>query len=247
MRMAKSSSAGIRLCNVSKHRFCERQFDEKMVLTAHQKAKHFTCPLCAKKLNSVVGMFQCISADAAGLQNHLKTVHRQALDKVANALEHRSNPATIPDISGMDGIPAKDLQDFKARMLPSQTASQKQQKPWKPSDPSKRIKIDTPLATETIQAQLAEFQKKKDDQQIQQLINEGISFPPGLSPRQALHIFAFRHPPPGTGPYAAKSKLQLYPMATSLTDGKSDAITPQSNSFRFPACPPKFAPKSTYL
>ena len=36
-------------------RFCEREFEDKIVLTAHQKAKHFTCQVCSKKLNSVAG------------------------------------------------------------------------------------------------------------------------------------------------------------------------------------------------
>jgi len=36
-------------------RFCEREFEDKIVLTAHQKAKHFTCQACSKKLNSVAG------------------------------------------------------------------------------------------------------------------------------------------------------------------------------------------------
>jgi hypothetical protein len=36
-------------------RFCEREFEDKIVLTSHQKAKHFTCQVCSKKLNSVAG------------------------------------------------------------------------------------------------------------------------------------------------------------------------------------------------
>ena len=149
----------------SNDRFCERVFADKMVLAAHQKAKHFTCNVCNKKLNSVAGTIIVKPRLISGLQNHLKTMHRQTLETIANALSHRSDPATIPEISGMDGIPAQDFQEFKARYNPPPTSQSvvpsKQFKLGKPDVVVKKSKIDAPLDAETIQAQLAEFQKKK--------------------------------------------------------------------------------------
>ena len=240
-----------------------------MVLAAHQKAKHFTCNVCAKKLNSVAGTIIVDPRLISGLQNHLSTMHRQTLETVANALTHRSDPATIPEISGMDGIPAQDFQEFKARYNPPSTpqtiASSRQFKQGKPDAAVKKAKIDAPLDAETIQAQLAEFQRKKDDQEIQDLIKEGVIFPPGLTPHQALQIFRYRNPPPGSGPFAAKPLSQLF-LPTSATantspaglgnapvkthvDGKSDiiALPPQSNSFLHnSAYSPKFVSKSVF-
>ena len=240
-----------------------------MVLTAHQKAKHFTCNVCSKKLNSVAGIITVDSKLMQGLQNHLKTMHRETLETIANALSHRSDPATVPDISGMDGIPAQDFQEFKARYNPPSTPQtvvpSRQFKLAKPDAVVKKAKIDAPLDAETIQAQLAEFQKKKDEQEIQDLIKQGVIFPPGLTPHQALQIFRYRNPPPGSGPFAAKPLSQLFlsipatgntnpagsgntPFKTHV-DGKSDtiALSSQSNSFLHnSAYSPKFVSKSVF-
>jgi hypothetical protein len=232
-----------------------------MVLTAHQKAKHFTCQVCTKKLNSVAGTTSpCCLPLTTGLQNHLKTIHGQTLETVMNALSNRSNPATIPEISGMDGIPAQDLQEFKSRLHQSPSHANipsKQMKLFKPDATVKKAKIDAPLDPETIQAQLAEFQKKKADQEIQELVKQGIIFPPGLSPQQALQIFSFRNPPPGTGPFAAKplSELILTPATVSASipkntfmDGKLEtpALPSQSNVSFNSASSPKFTSKSVF-
>lgn len=207
--------------------------------------------------------------DVTGLQNHLTTMHRENLEVVANALAHRSDPAKIPDISGMDGIPAQDLQEYKSRTHPNSTIQQaptlpafallKQFQPVKADVPAmKRAKIDTPLGAETIQAQLAEFQRRKAQQEIQELQTQGILFPPGLPAHSALSLFAFRTAPPGTGPYAAKSASVTLPTTTSATDikddGKSDvpttaALSSQSiiNLSASASASPKFVSKSVFL
>ena len=240
-----------------------------MVLAAHQKAKHFTCSVCNKKLNSVAGTIIVKPRIISGLQNHLKTMHGQTLETIANALSHRSDPATVPEISGMDGIPAQDFQEFKARYKPPSTSQtvvlSKQFKQGKPDVVVKKAKIDAPLDAETIQAQLAEFQRKKDEQEIQDLIKQGVIFPPGLTPHQALQTFRYRNPPPGSGPFAAKRLSQLFlpTPATGNTnpaesgdtlfkthvDGKSDVIALPSQSNSFPhnsAYSPKFVSKSGF-
>jgi hypothetical protein len=195
-------------------------------------------------------------------------MHRQTLEMISNALSHRSDPATVPEISGMDGIPAQDLQEFRSRIQPTNpqtSAVSKQFKPSKPDAAVKKAKIDAPLDPETIQAQLAEFQRKKEDQEIQELIKQGLTFPPGLTPRQVLQVFGFRNPPPGTGPFAAKNPNQLIPPAIAsnpptlgvhgpppsktFADGKSDspALSSQFNPSFNSAYSPKFVSKSAFL
>jgi len=173
----------------------------------------------------------------------MKTMHRGAiLEKISHALPSRSDPETVPDISGMEGVPAQDLQWFKAKIrstaLSAQSPTAKQPRPQvKPE--VKKQKIDTPLDAQTIQAQLAEFQQKKHKEELQDLINSGVLLPPGLTPEQSLEYFQYRtHPPPGTGPYAAK------PIATQLKDGKSD-LSASSSSYIPIANPTNPAPSSS--
>ena len=37
-------------------RYCERKFVDERVLVMHQKARHFKCDMCMKKLGSAIGL-----------------------------------------------------------------------------------------------------------------------------------------------------------------------------------------------
>jgi transposase-like protein len=37
-------------------RYCDREFDNETILIQHQKAKHFKCHICNRKLNTASGM-----------------------------------------------------------------------------------------------------------------------------------------------------------------------------------------------
>lgn len=76
--------------------YCNREFDDEKILIQHQKAKHFKCFICHKKLYT-----------GPGLAIHCLQVHKSALDKVPNALPNR-NKIDI-EIYGMEGIPREDL------------------------------------------------------------------------------------------------------------------------------------------
>src|SRR5579859_2852488 len=159
-------------------RFCEREFIDTTTLVAHQKAKHYTCTQCSKKLNSVAGVFTFDRADS-GLQEHMKSIHRSTLDAIPGAVAHRMNPANAPEGNANDGIQATDLQSFLARVRttslpqPTTTATKKPE--------VKKVKVEAPLDKETIQAQLAEFQKKKELEEVDSLRKRGVALPPGLS------------------------------------------------------------------
>ncbi|ORY04827.1 hypothetical protein K493DRAFT_311215 [Basidiobolus meristosporus CBS 931.73] len=75
--------------------YCERDFDDEKVLIQHQKAKHFKCPHCSKKLNT-----------AGGMVVHVAQVHKETISKVPNALKGRES--TDIEIFGMEGIPEED-------------------------------------------------------------------------------------------------------------------------------------------
>ncbi|KAG8197008.1 hypothetical protein JTE90_004281 [Oedothorax gibbosus] len=76
--------------------YCNREFDDEQILIQHQKAKHFKCSICHKKLFT-----------GPGLAIHCMQVHKETIDKVPHALPHR-NSIDI-EIYGIEGIPEQDL------------------------------------------------------------------------------------------------------------------------------------------
>ncbi|CAL1529731.1 unnamed protein product, partial [Lymnaea stagnalis] len=75
--------------------YCNREFDDEKILIQHQKAKHFKCHICYKKLYT-----------GPGLAIHCMQVHKEKIDKVPNSLPGRNN--TEIEIYGMEGIPEED-------------------------------------------------------------------------------------------------------------------------------------------
>uniref|UniRef100_A0A0A9W9A1 BED-type domain-containing protein n=1 Tax=Lygus hesperus TaxID=30085 RepID=A0A0A9W9A1_LYGHE len=80
--------------------YCNREFDDEKILIQHQKAKHFKCHICHKKLFT-----------GPGLSIHCMQVHKEAIDKVPNSLSSRSNIEI--EIYGMEGIPPEDLKEHE--------------------------------------------------------------------------------------------------------------------------------------
>lgn len=76
-------------------RYCNREFEDDKVLIYHQKAKHFKCHICHKKLYT-----------APGLAIHCSQVHKEIINSVPNALPSRDNIEI--EIYGMEGIPEED-------------------------------------------------------------------------------------------------------------------------------------------
>ncbi|XP_043234623.1 BUB3-interacting and GLEBS motif-containing protein ZNF207-like [Amphibalanus amphitrite] len=76
--------------------YCNREFDDEKILIQHQKAKHFKCHICHKKLYT-----------GPGLSIHCMQVHKETVDKVPNAVPSRNNIEI--EIYGMEGIPEDDL------------------------------------------------------------------------------------------------------------------------------------------
>ncbi|KAH8913739.1 hypothetical protein BT69DRAFT_1310923 [Atractiella rhizophila] len=98
--------------------YCDREFEDDKVLLQHQKAKHFRCPHCPRRLNT-----------AGGLGVHIDQVHKLGVDKIENALPGRDTFDV--EIYGMEGIPPPDLAEWKKRkaaegLIP---AEQRQKRP----------------------------------------------------------------------------------------------------------------------
>ncbi|XP_038712118.1 protein SUPPRESSOR OF FRI 4 [Tripterygium wilfordii] len=72
--------------------YCDREFDDEKILVQHQKAKHFKCHVCHKKLST-----------ASGMAIHVLQVHKENVTKVPNSKPGRES--TDIEIYGMQGIP----------------------------------------------------------------------------------------------------------------------------------------------
>ncbi|GAA6054200.1 hypothetical protein JCM3770_001387, partial [Rhodotorula araucariae] len=100
--MGKKKSKTKRIADMAWCWYCDRTFEDQRVLLAHQKAKHFRCPMCPRRLNT-----------AGGLGVHLDQVHKVGTDKIENAIPGRDSFDI--EIYGMEGVPPADLAAWKRR------------------------------------------------------------------------------------------------------------------------------------
>ncbi|GAA0159748.1 DNA metabolism protein [Lithospermum erythrorhizon] len=99
--------------------YCDREFEDEKILIQHQKAKHFKCHVCHKKLST-----------AGGMTIHVLQVHKENITKVPNAKPGRES--TDIEIYGMQGIPAD--------ILASHYGDEEEEAP------AKSTKIETPAS-----------------------------------------------------------------------------------------------------
>ena len=101
--------------------YCERDFDDLKILINHQRAKHFKCERCGRRLNTAGGTFVLSGFVAhnlilrAGLNVHMTQVHKETLTTIENALPNRSNLDV--EIFGMEGIPDDVVASHNQRVL----------------------------------------------------------------------------------------------------------------------------------
>ncbi|XP_055049439.2 BUB3-interacting and GLEBS motif-containing protein ZNF207a isoform X2 [Misgurnus anguillicaudatus] len=100
--------------------YCNRDFDDEKILIQHQKAKHFKCHICHKKLYT-----------GPGLAIHCMQVHKETIDGVPNAIPGRTDIEL--EIYGMEGIPEKDM-DERRRVLEQKSQDQKKKQNQDDSD-----------------------------------------------------------------------------------------------------------------
>ena len=101
--------------------YCERDFDDLKILINHQKAKHFKCERCGRRLNTAGGMLVPLASSCSrliqlsGLSVHMTQVHKETLTIIDNALPNRSGLDV--EIFGMEGIPEDVVQAHNQRVL----------------------------------------------------------------------------------------------------------------------------------
>ncbi|VDN04697.1 unnamed protein product [Thelazia callipaeda] len=76
--------------------YCNREFEDEKILIQHQKAKHFKCHICHKKLFT-----------GPGLAIHCMQVHKETIDKIPAALPGKDSVEV--EVYGMEGIPDDNL------------------------------------------------------------------------------------------------------------------------------------------
>lgn len=127
----------------------ERDFEDLKLLISHQKAKHFKCDRCGRRLNT-----------AGGLSVHMNQVHKESLSSVENALPDRQGLDV--EIFGMEGIPEEVIQRHNQRIVQNFYQAQADRQTATGNPPSgagseharKKIKHET---SEELKARLHEY------------------------------------------------------------------------------------------
>ncbi|KAI1818223.1 hypothetical protein GGS20DRAFT_529023 [Poronia punctata] len=190
--------------------YCERDFEDLKLLISHQKAKHFKCDRCGRRLNT-----------AGGLSVHMNQVHKESLSSVENALPNRQGLDV--EIFGMEGIPEDIVQQHNQRIIQNFYQAQAERfaatgnPPPGQNDkrPVKKVKTETP---EEIKKRLAEHRARLAAQK-----GAGAGgathtppqiLPDGRSPVQSGSPGGFNSPfqPPG-GQFPAYPNQPQYPAA----------------------------------
>lgn len=131
--------------------YCERDFEDLKLLISHQKAKHFKCDRCGRRLNT-----------AGGLSVHLNQVHKETLNQVENALPNRQGLEV--GIFGMEGIPQEALDQHRNRIIQNFYQAQEDRRIATGNPASgqpmqrKKVKIESP---EELKNRLAQFRANK--------------------------------------------------------------------------------------
>ncbi|KAK3376937.1 RING-6 [Lasiosphaeria ovina] len=205
--------------------YCEREFEDLKMLISHQKAKHFKCSRCNKRLNT-----------AGGLAVHMTQVHKETLEMVENTIQGREGLEV--EIFGMEGVPAEILHEHQRAIVLEYNAKQMERRIATGNPPpgqgghgsTKRLKTETP---EELKARLAEF-KAKNAAAKAAAANGGISAEANAgSPGQAYPYPQTAYPPTTMFP-------PTYPPSISPPPGAQSA-------FNLPARPTVSAPIPTVL
>ncbi|AEO68187.1 uncharacterized protein THITE_2117609 [Thermothielavioides terrestris NRRL 8126] len=226
--------------------YCERDFEDLKLLISHQKAKHFKCERCGKRLNT-----------AGGLSVHMNQVHKETLTSVENALPNRQGLDV--EIFGMEGVPEDIVQQHNQRIIQNFYTAQaeRQAATGNPprgqsggQGPAKKIKYETP---EEIKKRLAEHRARVAAQKA--AAANGVAPPAapvdGQSPAQGASPFPPPQPgypypvpgapgAPGMPPYAA-TQPYAPPTAAAYPPGPSPPPGTTTAPFPLPARPPSGA------
>ncbi|QBZ56831.1 hypothetical protein PoMZ_01748 [Pyricularia oryzae] len=215
--------------------YCERDFEDLKLLISHQKAKHFKCDRCGRRLNT-----------AGGLAVHMNQVHKESLDKVENALPNRDGLDI--EIFGMEGVPEDMLAQHRTRIITNYYEAQEARRAATGNPPpgqsggqgpAKKIKIETP---EEIKKRLAEHKARRALGQTNG--NPGSDVPnPAQSASPGSFTTPFNAPPQYGQPGYNMQQYPGYPASTLPTRPPGvGAAAPQALPQRPPYGAPGFPP-----
>ncbi|KAI8805966.1 hypothetical protein BJ742DRAFT_740961 [Cladochytrium replicatum] len=137
--------------------YCDREFADEKVLIDHQRAKHFKCHICNKKLST-----------ASGMSVHISQVHKETITKVPNAITGRETLEI--EIFGMEGVPESDLQahiaEVESKLNPN----------------SKKLKLDSTSTSLTLAEQLAAWKNQQAAAAVTPIVGVSVPTIPGAAP-----------------------------------------------------------------
>ncbi|PYH43289.1 putative C2H2 finger domain protein [Aspergillus saccharolyticus JOP 1030-1] len=201
--------------------YCERDFDDLKILISHQKAKHFKCERCGRRLNT-----------AGGLSVHMSQVHKEQLTAVDNALPNRSGLDV--EIFGMEGVPEDVIQAHNQRVATQfqQAEAERQAVTGNPppgttaagGQPAKKPKLES---VSDLKKRLAEHKAKMAEARAGGSSGEATPVGAGQTPTMggyaatstapapATTTSQFSYPQPYGAPAATASPFQQSPQQTA--------------------------------
>ncbi|KAJ4975179.1 hypothetical protein NE237_000285 [Protea cynaroides] len=202
--------------------YCDREFDDEKILVQHQKARHFKCHVCHKKLST-----------AGGMSIHVLQVHKENVTKVPNAKPDRES--TEIEIFGMQGIPP----DILAAHYGEQDEDA----------PSKTAKLEIPtlkLGSVVPGAVGVGFPPQSSLGAVQSIYNSALAVPPSGWPVPPRPQPWFSQHPAVSVPPAAPLGLAQQPLFPIQTGQSPLLSTTSPHQPPFPITPPGL-PSSTPL
>ncbi|KAH7110332.1 RING-6 protein [Dendryphion nanum] len=212
--------------------YCERDFDDLKILISHQKAKHFKCERCGRRLNT-----------AGGLSVHMNQVHKENLTQVENAVPGRSSLDI--EIFGMEGVP-QDVIDAHTQHVTHQHFEEEQERARVTGNPvrgqytngsgpaNKRPKVKEDIGE--IVKRAAKYRVDK--------ANGTLPPPVEVKPAPSPPVAAPNRPPPSqTSPFPAGGQQFPPPGAPQYPPGNAfPGNAPSGFQQQFGGQPPQFPP-----
>ncbi|KAF1931105.1 uncharacterized protein M421DRAFT_417749 [Didymella exigua CBS 183.55] len=164
--------------------YCERDFDDLKILISHQKAKHFKCDRCGRRLNT-----------AGGLSVHMNQVHKENLTHVENAIGGRQGLDI--EIFGMEGVPAEVLDQHNQHVTQKHFAEE-----------AERARVTgNPVRGQYANGQAPPHKRKKVNETLEDIEERANKFrhdrQNGILPAPPVDAAPPNPTPPAAAPYGA--------------------------------------------
>ncbi|KAF1352750.1 hypothetical protein EJ07DRAFT_135797 [Lizonia empirigonia] len=184
--------------------YCERDFDDLKILISHQKAKHFKCDRCGRRLNT-----------AGGLSVHMNQVHKENLTHVENAIGGRQGLDI--EIFGMEGVPAEILDQHNQQVTQKHFAEEAE----------RALLTGNPVRGQYANGQAPPNKRKKVNESLEEIEERANKFrhdrQNGILPAPPVEAAPPNPTPPAAAPYGAPPtafpSAPAYPPQPFATNG----------------------------